>query len=473
MTKKAIVWIREDFRTDHNEALALASQNHEFISALYIYNPKNFDKKREAQKWWLSKSLEIFSIDLKKLNIALEIQLGDELDILSNLSKKDDVTVYWTKVYEPDVIAKGKKIRDLFIKNEIQYKYFKGNILVEFQELTKDDGAPYKVFTPFWKKTEQFYISKAPSKNFKIETKKKQINLFKKSISIKDILPKKNWYKKFENYWKPSEQEANKYLQKLIDSKIEGYGDARDIPGVEGTSKLSPFLKFGQIHVETIWKKCQAIKNKKIGYRKYINELGWREFSHSLINYSPQMLTGNLRKDFDSFPWVKNEKFLKAWKAGMTGYPIVDAGMRELYETGWMHNRVRMIVASFLVKHLRINWMEGEKHFQNCLLDYNKASNIAQWQWVAGCGADAAPYFRIFNPILQGEKFDKEGLYTKKWVPELCRMPNKFLFKPWELEKKNQEVIKTIIGKDYPAPIVDHSAARNSALEAFKKIKKN
>jgi len=147
--------------------------------------------------------------------------------------------------------------------------------------------------------------------------------------------------------------------------------------------------------------------------------------------------------------------------------------MRELYETGWMHNRVRMIVASFLVKHLRINWMEGEKHFQNCLLDYNKASNIAQWQWVAGCGADAAPYFRIFNPILQGEKFDKEGLYTKKWVPELCRMPNKFLFKPWELEKKNQEVIKTIIGKDYPAPIVDHSAARNSALEAFKKIKKN
>jgi len=173
MTKKAIVWIREDFRTDHNEALALASQNHEFISALYIYNPKNFDKKREAQKWWLSKSLEIFSIDLKKLNIALEIQLGDELDILSNLSKKDDVTVYWTKVYEPDVIAKGKKIRDLFIKNEIKYKYFKGNILVEFQELTKDDGTPYKVFTPFWKKTEQFYISKAPSKNFKIETKKK------------------------------------------------------------------------------------------------------------------------------------------------------------------------------------------------------------------------------------------------------------------------------------------------------------
>ncbi|MDB0045923.1 FAD-binding domain-containing protein [Candidatus Pelagibacter sp.] len=210
-----------------------------------------------------------------------------------------------------------------------------------------------------------------------------------------------------------------------------------------------------------------------MGYRKYINELGWREFSHSLINYFPQMLKGNLRKDFDNFPWVKNEKFLKAWKKGMTGYPIVDAGMRELYETGWMHNRVRMIVASFLVKHLRIHWNEGEKHFKNCLVDYNEASNVAQWQWVAGCGADAAPYFRIFNPILQGEKFDKDGIYTKKWVPELKNMPNKFLYKPWELESKYQEQIKVIVGADYPKPIVDHAEARNAALEAFKTIKKS
>ena len=312
MTKKAIVWVREDFRIEDNEALAIATQNHEFVNTLYIYNPKNFDKKREAQKWWLSKSLENFNVDLKKLNITLEVQLGDELEVLSNLKKKDDVTVYWSKVYEPDVINKGKKIRDLFIKNEIQYKYFKGNILVEFQEMTKDDGTPYKVFTPFWKKTEQFYISKLPPKFIKVKSKAKKINIFKKSISIKEILPKKNWHKKFEKYWNPSEQEANKYLQELIDNRIEGYGDARDIPGVNGTSKLSPFLKFGQIHVEKIWKKCQAIKIKKIGYRKYINELGWREFSHSLINYFPQMLKGNLRKDFDNFPWVKNDKFLKA-----------------------------------------------------------------------------------------------------------------------------------------------------------------
>jgi len=473
MTKKAIVWIREDFRVENNEALAYASQNHEFVNALYIYNSKNFDKKREAQKWWLSKSLENFNLDLKKFNISLEIQSGDELEVFSNIKKKDDVTIYWSKIYEPDVINKGKKICDLLIKNEIEYKYFKGNILVEFQDMTKDDGTPYKVFTPFWKKTEQFYISKATSKNFKIKLKDKKISIFKKSIKPDEILPKKNWYKKLEKYWIPSELEAKKYLNELVKAKIEDYGDARDIPGINGTSKLSPFLKFGQIHVGTIWKKCQDIKIKNIGYRKYINELGWREFSHSLINYFPQMLKGNLRKDFDNFPWVKNEKHLDNWKKGMTGYPIVDAGMRELYETGWMHNRVRMIVASFLVKHLRIHWIEGEKHFKNCLVDYNEASNVAQWQWVAGCGADAAPYFRIFNPILQGEKFDKDGAYTKKWVPELLNMPNKFLYKPWELEKKYQEQIKIIIGTDYPRPMVDHATARNAALEAFQKIKKN
>ena len=473
MTKKAIVWIREDFRIENNEALAYASQNHEFVSALYIYNSKDFDKKREAQKWWLSKSLEAFDLDLKKFNISLEIQSGDELDVFSNIKKKDDVTIYWSKVYEPDVINKGKKIRELFINNKIEYKYFKGNILVEFQDMTKDDGTPYKVFTPFWKKTEQFYISKTPPKNFKIKSKDREINIFKKSITPEEILPEKNWYKKFEKHWKPSELEAKKYLNELIKDKIENYGDARDIPGINGTSRLSPFLKFGQMHVETIWKKCQDIKIKKIGYRKYINELGWREFSHSLINYFPQMLKGNLRKDFDNFPWVKNEKHLDNWKKGMTGYPIVDAGMRELYETGWMHNRVRMIVASFLVKHLRIHWMEGEKYFKNCLVDYNEASNIAQWQWVAGCGADAAPYFRIFNPILQGEKFDKNGIYTKKWVPELSNMPNKYLYKPWELEKKYQEQIKVVIGTDYPEPMVDHATARNAALEAFQKIKKN
>ena len=472
MKSTGIFWIREDFRIDNNPALSFATNNHENVIALYIYNNNEFDNKREAQKWWLFKSLESIKTELSKFKINLEILKGDELDIFSKLKKKDDVCIYWNKIYEPDVISKGKKIRDLFIKNEIEYKYFKGNILNEFQEVTKNDGTPFKVFTPFWRTAEQIYLNQPPSKNYTVKKKTKAINFFKNSIDLKNILPSKKWYEKFDKYWKVSENDSQKILKDLLENKIKDYGTNRDIPSINGTSKLSPYLKFGQIHVNTIWKKCSKLKSKGTGYRKYINELGWREFSHSLINYFPEFLKGNFRKEFDKFPWAKNEKFLKAWKKGMTGYPIVDAGMRELYETGWMHNRIRMVVGSFLVKHLRINWIEGEKHFRNCLLDFNKANNVAQWQWVAGCGADAAPYFRIFNPILQGEKFDKEGIYVKKWVPELNKVPAKFIHKPWEMEIKYQEAIKTIIGKDYPQPIVIHEKARAAALDAFQSLKK-
>ncbi len=472
MNSTGIFWIREDFRVENNPALYFATQNHESVIALYIYNNNDFDDKKEAQKWWVFKSLVTLKKDLSNYKINLEIVKGDELEIFSKLNKKDKVSIYWNKIYEPDVIAKGKKIRDLLIKNEINYKYFKGNILNEFQDVTKNDGTPFKVFTPFWKNAEQVYLNQPPSKNYIIKKKIKKVSFFKKCIEPKDILPKKSWYEKFDKYWEVSENDSKKILKNLIENKIKDYGSARDIPSIEGTSKLSPYIKHGQIHVGSIWKKCSEIKSKGIGYRKYINELGWREFSHSLINYFPEFLKGNFRKEFDKFPWVKNEKFLKAWKEGMTGYPIVDAGMRELYETGWMHNRIRMVVGSFLVKHLRINWIEGEKHFRNCLLDFNKANNVAQWQWVAGCGADAAPYFRIFNPILQGEKFDKEGAYVKKWVPELKNVPNKFIHKPWEMELKYQEAIKTIIGKDYPNPIVIHEKARAAALEAFQSLKK-
>ena len=473
MSNIGVVWIREDFRIENNAALSYATQNHNHVIALYIYNNNDYDNKREAQKWWLSKSLKIFEKDLSPFKINLQILKGDELDIFSKLKKKDKVSIYWNKIYEPDVIAKGKKIRDIFLKNEIDFKYFKGNILNEFQEVTKNDGTPFKVFTPFWRNAEQKYINSTPAKDYKIKKCTSGKFFFKKSIESEDILPKKNWFKKFENYWEVSEDKSKKILKNLLDNKIKDYGTSRDIPSIEGTSRLSPYIKHGQIHVGTIWKKCNELKSKGIGYRKYINELGWREFSHSLINYFPEFLKGNFRKEFDKFPWVKNEKFLKAWKSGMTGYPIVDAGMRELYETGWMHNRIRMVVGSFLVKHLRINWVEGEKYFRNCLLDFNEANNVAQWQWVAGCGADAAPYFRIFNPILQGEKFDKEGLYVKKWVPELSKVPPKFVHKPWEMEEKYQKAIDTIIGKDYPKPIVIHEQARSEALKAFQSIKKN
>ncbi len=472
MTKKAVVWLRDDLRINDNPALSNASNNHEVVSALYIFNENEFSNKREAQKWWVYKSLENLKSELKKYNINLEILNGDEFKILTNIKTKDDISIYSNKVYEPAQIDTELKLAKYFNKNEINFTLFKGNILIEYHEVLKDDGTPFKVFTPFWKNAEQRYLEKLPSKPTNIKKLKKSDLLFKSTFKIDQILPKKNWYKKFEKYWKPSELEALKFSKEFIINKISKYGDTRDFPNIEGTSKISPFLKHGQISVETIWRQCSEIKNKDKGYRKYVNELGWREFSHSLINNFPEMLKGNLRKEFDRFPWVKNNKHLIAWKKGMTGYPIVDAGMRELYETGWMHNRLRMIVASFLIKHLRIHWKEGEKYFRNCLVDFNEANNVAQWQWVAGSGADAAPYFRIFNPILQGEKFDKNGEYTLKWVPELKNFPKEYLHKPWELERKYQDQINAVIGKDYPHPIVNHEAARNSALQAFQSLKK-
>jgi deoxyribodipyrimidine photo-lyase len=328
---------------------------------------------------------------------------------------------------------------------------------------------PTKFSLLFGKYLKNFIQIKDLIKTINLLRQKKKINFLDKTINLESILPKKKWHKNFLKIWSPSEETALENIKNFIKDRLSNYGDKRDIPSVEGTSKISPYLAFGQIHIETIWEECQKIKNKNIGFRKYINELGWREFSHSLINYFPEMLKGNLRKDFDHFPWIDNKKHLIAWQKGMTGYPIVDAGMRELYQTGWMHNRVRMVTASFLVKHLRIHWQEGEKFFRDCLLDFNEANNIAGWQWVAGCGADAAPYFRIFNPILQGERFDPQGDYVKKWIPELNNVPKKFIHKPWEL---NQKIEDFELGKTYPKPIVIHEEARNAALEAFKSLKK-
>ena len=459
-----LVWLKDDFRLKKNLALVEATKHHDQVLAFYLFKKRKFENQ-EAQTWWLGKSLHEFQNKLSDLNINLEvIKIDSYKEFFDKLFDKKNISIYWNKTYEPSYLKFDKYLSDNFLKSQINFKIYKGNILNEIQEVKKSDGTPFKVFTPFWRNAEKFFLEKIPPKDKIISKCKKKVSLFKNQISIDEIFPKKKWYKKFEKHWRPSEEQALKELKKFIKDKIENYASARNFPNINGTSRLSPFIKHGQIHVETIWEECNKIK--KIGKNKFLAEIGWREFNHSLINYFPHMLNGNYSKKFDNFPWEKNTKFLSLWRKGQTGYPIVDAGMRELYSTGWMHNRVRMIVGSFLVKHLLINWIEGEKHFKNCLLDYNQANNVSGWQWVAGCGADAAPYFRIFNPILQGEKFDKEGVYVKKWVTELKNVPIKFLHKPWEINDKT--ILE--IGKDYPAPIVIHEKARTKALSAFKKI---
>ena len=466
MDKKiGLFWLRDDFRISRNNGLAEASRNHEQVVAFFLYKKLAY-KYKEAQKWWLSKSLSNFKQKLSGLNISLQTIETESFKLFfDELLKKQNFSIYWNKVYEPDYLKFDNYLAKNLEEKSIKFKIFKGNALNEIAEVKKADGTPFRVFTPFWRYAEKYYFEKIPQKLKAVQKCKNKISFFKNSIDEKKILPKKNWFKKFEKIWIPSEESASKQLQDFIKTKLENYSDGRNFPNITGTSKLSPFIKFGQIHVETIWDECAKQKIKGIGKSKYLAEIGWREFNHSLINYFPHMLKSNYSKKFDKFPWEKNSKFLSAWKKGLTGYPIVDAGMRELYTSGWMHNRVRMIVGSFLVKHLLIDWKEGEKHFKNCLLDYSAANNVAGWQWVAGCGADAAPYFRIFNPILQGEKFDKDGQYVRKWVPELKDLPNKFIHKPWEASLE-----KFKLGKDYPFPIVRHEDARVKALKAFKKI---
>ncbi len=462
-----IFWLREDFRLARNSALYYATKNHKNVVALYIYKETKF-KDKNAQKWWIYKSLENFRKTLISYNINLQIIKSENYKkIFDEIALKKNVSIYWNKIYEPDYLKFDDYLKKIFAEKNIEYKIFKGNILSEFTETTKKDGSPFKVFTPFWRNAERIYQDKIPSLENNLKKCEKKILLFKHEIKENKILSNNEWYKKFDKIWDPCEKSALKQLNIFLKNSIENYSENRNFPNIIGTSKLSPYIKHGQIHVETIWKEANNYKKNSLGKKKFLAEIGWREFSHSLINFFPNMLKGNFSKKFDKFPWNRDKTNLLKWKKGITGYPIVDAGMRELYSTGWMHNRVRMIVGSFLVKHLLIDWRDGEKYFRDSLHDFNEANNVSGWQWVAGCGADAAPYFRIFNPILQGEKFDKNGDYVKKWIPELNNVPKKFIHKPWEYT----ESLDFKIGRDYPAPIVEHNFARKRALNAFKSLK--
>ena len=341
MNKKiGLFWLRDDFRISKNNGLIEATTNHDQVVVFYLYK-KNTYKYQEAQKWWLSKSLIYFRKNLNKFNINLEIIETESFKIFfEKLFKKDDFSFYWNRVYEPDYLKFDEYLVRNFNNKNVLYKICKGNTLNEVNEIKKNDGTPFKVFTPFWRNAEKYYIEKIPPKEKIIKNCSKSKSYFKNSIDPEEILPNRNWFKHFENLWLPNEENALKQLSNFIKNKITNYSDSRNFPNIVGTSKLSPFIKFGQIHVETIWNECGKIKTKNLGISKFLAEIGWREFNHSLINHFPHMLKNNYSKKFDKFPWEKNQKFLTAWKKGLTGYPIVDAGMRELYSTGWMHNRV-------------------------------------------------------------------------------------------------------------------------------------
>ncbi len=474
MQSPLVYWLRQDLRINDNATLIAAAKTDRPIICTYILdeNQSNHWRNGAASLWWLHHSLNQLSDSLDALNIKLILRRGSVVEQLEDIINTTDATcLYFTRHYEPYSSELENQVNQHF-SDKIEVKRFKGYLLYEPEEIRTGNDEPYKVFTPFYRKCLSTHTpSSALRSPKKLIAYKKKI----KSDRLNDwkLLPKKpNWAKGFNDYWVPGEAGAHENLKDFIKHAGSKYGVLRNRPDICGTSRLSPHLHFGEISPRQIW---IAIKNsQKIlesGSESYLRQLIWRDFAYHLLVHWPDFPTKPFRKKFNQFPWKKDTKLLHAWQHGNTGYPIIDAGMRELWKTGWMHNRVRMIVASFLIKDLLIHWQKGEEWFWDTLVDANLANNAASWQWVAGSGADASPYFRIFNPVLQGEKFDPLGDYVREWVPELSAMPKKYIHSPWLAPEDILATAKVTLGKNYPCRIIDHSFARDRALTAYKKIR--
>lgn len=474
----ALVWIRNDLRLADNPALFAAAE-HEKVMLVFIHDPNQRDGYGAAQYWWLHHSLKAYQQSLHKhYHATLNIFQGHPLAVLKTILSTHKVdAIYWNRSYLPTAIQRDKEIKAYFSGQKITTQSFKGNLLLEPWQISTQQNQPFKVFTPFWKQASQTLINHEPQllpRPSCLATVK-----LKETLSLEDLklLPcQPDWSQPFHRNWSPGEEDAHRRFQSFQESLLPYYAKDRDTPSQNATSRLSPYLHFGEMTARQIW---HAIQNQmsqspeltKAG-EKFLAEVGWREFSYHLLYHYPSLSTQNFKSEFNQFPWQTNEAHFKAWTKGLTGYPLVDAGMRELWHTGYMHNRIRMITASFLTKHLLLPWQKGAEWFWYTLLDADCANNNASWQWVAGCGADAAPYFRIFNPILQGEKFDPEGQYVKKWVPELQALPTRYIHQPWQASKAILKQAGIDLGETYPAPIVDHGAARQRALTAYEHIKK-
>jgi deoxyribodipyrimidine photo-lyase len=469
MTQTCLVWFRQDLRLADNLALRAALETDLPIFCIFIADETTPAEMQlgGASKWWLHQSLTTLDHDLQQRGNKLLLYRGNPHVILQELITKLNITkIFWNRCYDAHAIARDKKIKATLLKDNIEVQSFNSHLLFEPWTILNQAGQPYKVFTPFWKKGCLSNSQNWPQ-SFPIPKKIRGISHFPLSdslISWKLLPTHPNWASQFYNEWQPGEAGAHKRLKHFMDIGILDYKELRDFPAQEKVSRLSPHLHWGEIAPWRIWNELEneLHSNRQLvtaNVENFQSELGWREFSYYLLYHFPQLPTDNFRSEFNQFPWKKNSHALKAWQQGKTGYPLVDAGMRQLWQTGWMHNRVRMVVASFLVKDLRLHWHEGARWFWDTLVDADLANNSASWQWVAGCGVDAAPYFRIFNPITQSEKFDPSGEYIRRWVPELRELDSKMIHTPWKIPSLN-----------YPEPIVNHDEARIAALQAYKNL---
>jgi deoxyribodipyrimidine photo-lyase len=453
MAATTIVWFRHDLRLDDNPALVAAAARGAVVP-VFIWAPEEEApwEPGAASRWWLHHSLERLAAALDKAGAPLVIRRGPSLEALRSLAKEFAAThVVWNRRYEPAVIRRDTAIKKSLAAAGLAVESFNGGLLFEPVHVATKEGKPYQVFTPFWRsllaRDEPAEPAAAPKKLAAAATGRGAA----KSLTIESLglLPTIDWAGGMRKAWMPGEAGGRKRLDAFLAEAITSYGTARDRPDRDGTSSLSPHLHFGEVSPRRVWHAVRdAVGGKPAAAitgspEVFLRELGWREFASHLLYHFPHTTDAPLRADYARFPWAKDPVGLRAWQRGRTGFPIVDAGMRQLWATGWMHNRVRMIVASFLVKDLRVSWLEGAKWFWDTLVDADLAANTLGWQWAAGCGADAAPYFRIFNPTSQAEKFDPDESYVREWAG---------------------------LGKGYPEPIVDHAEARKRALEALKVV---
>ena len=460
--RPVIVWFRQDLRLGDNPALRLAADSGRPLICLYVLDDETPGRWKwgGASRWWLHHSLAALDKALGALGGSLVLRKGRASGAIKALALETGADrVVWNRCYEPFAVERDKKLKSDLDGIGIQTQSCNGTLLFEPWEIATAQGKPFRVFTPFWRTlrtmTEPGKPQPAPrSLHFQAAVKSDNLK------SLKLLPGKPEWAKGFD--WMPGEHAAHENLNKFLKNVTE-YANSRDLPSHAGTSRLSPHLHWGEISPRQVWHAIRRHEQAQdAGAETFLKELGWREFCHQLLFHNPDLPEQPFDRRFPAFEWVRDDRGLHAWTNGKTGIPIVDAGMRQLWQTGWMHNRVRMIAASLLVKHLGVDWRRGQEWFWDTLVDANLANNAANWQWVAGTGADAAPFFRIFNPVLQGEKFDPDGAYVRKFLPELKNVPDLHIHKPWTAPQPP---------KNYPKPIVDLAHGRQRALNAFKALK--
>ncbi len=469
------MWFREDLRLADNPALAAAIKRGPVIP-VFIWAPEEEGEwaPGAASRWWLHHSLLSLGRNLQQAGSRLIIRAGESLSQLERLIGETGASaVYWNRCYQPAVVARDRKVTETLHRSGLVAESFNSKLLHEPWIIENKSGRPFQVFTPFWRtclaQPEAPEPLKAP-RHFPA------VSRWPRSMELSELglLPRIDWAGGIRDTWNPGEAGAAQTLEKFLSEAFADYDTGRNQPDVRGTSRLSPFLHFGELGPRQVWHAIRKRHPNKTAWRQsqFVAELGWREFAHHLLHHFPHTPTEPLRTEFQNFSWRNQPDWLAAWQRGRTGYPMVDAGMRELWATGWMHNRVRMITASFLVKHLLIRWQEGARWFWDTLVDADLANNTLGWQWTAGCGADAAPFFRIFNPVMQGQKFDSNGDYVRKWVPELGRLPAKWIHQPFAAPKAALDEAGVVMGVNYPRPIVPHTIARELALEAYGKLRR-